>query len=119
MQLMGHNENVVERNAFEVAEANVLPSLRASSRWESVETSVTMELLAHWHLKGRQEGRREGITQGKEALVERQLRRCFGGVPADVTARLERLSPDQLDDLCEALLDFSSHGDLEQRLARH
>lgn len=83
------------------------------------EKEATMELMTHWHREGRQEGRQEGITQGKESLVERQLRRRIGAVPAGVSARLDRLSPDQLDDLGEALLDFSSPADLEQWLARH
>ena len=83
------------------------------------EREATMELLTHWHLEGRQEGRQEGIARGKEALVERQLRRRLGSVPAGVSARLARLSPDQLDDLGEALLDFSGYADLEQWLAGH
>ena len=61
----------------------------------------------------------QGITQGKEMLVARQLRRRIGAIPEDVTARLERLSPDQLDDLGEALLDFTSLADLDQWLTQH
>ena len=83
------------------------------------EREATMELLTHWHLEGRQEGRQEGLVQGKELLVERLLRRRLGSVPAEVSARLARLSPDQLDDLGEALLDFSGYADLEQWLAGH
>ena len=83
------------------------------------EREATMELLTHWHLEGRQEGRQEGLVQGKELLVERLLRRRLGSVPAEVSARLARLSPDQLDDLGEALLDFAGQADLEQWLARH
>ena len=87
------------------------------------EREATMELTTSWHREGRQEGvmqgRQEGVMQGKEALVERQLRRRFGAVPADLSARLARLSPDTLDDLGEALLDFSDPADLEQWLSRH
>ena len=79
------------------------------------ERQATMELMTSWH----REGRQEGLTQGKEALVERLLRRRLGSVSADVSARLGRLSPEELDDLGEALLDFSGHADLEQWLARH
>ena len=59
----------------------------------------------------------KGITQGKEALVARQLRRRFGAVSETVTARLDRLSPDQLDELGEALLDFRTEADLDGWLA--
>jgi hypothetical protein len=36
-----------------------------------------------------------------------------------MTARLARLSADELDDLGEALLDFTTPADLEQWFARH
>jgi len=87
---------------------------RELAEFTPAEREATMELMTHWH----REGRQEGLTQGKEALVERLLRRRLGAVPSDVTARLGHLSPDQLDDLGEALLDFSGPADLEQWLAR-
>ena len=95
------------------------------------EREATMELTTSWHREGRQEGvmqgrqegvmqgRQEGVMQGKETLVDRQLRRRFGAVPTDLSARLASLSPDTLDDLGEALLDFSDPADLEQWLSRH
>ena len=83
------------------------------------ERNATMEIMTSWHRAGIAEGIIQGITQGKESLVERQLRRRLGSVSADVSARLDQLSPEQLDDLGEALLDFSGLSDLEQWLARH
>ena len=81
-----------------------------------------MEIMTSWERKGRAEGitqgLTQGITQGKEALVERLLRRRLGSVPADAAARVGRLSAEELDDLGEALLDFSSPADLERWLAR-
>ena len=78
-----------------------------------------MEIITSWHEAGIKEGISQGISRGKETLVLRQLRRRFGTVPADLTARLDTLSPDQLDDLGEALLDFGTVADLEQWLAQH
>jgi len=75
------------------------------------ERSDTMEIVTSWELKG--------ITQGKETLVARQLRRRVGPVPDTLTARLDTLTPDQLDDLGEALLDFQTPSDLQQWLSRH
>ncbi len=49
----------------------------------------------------------------------RQLRRRFGTVSPDITARLDHFSPEQLDDLGEALLDFDTVADLEQWMRRH
>jgi len=48
----------------------------------------------------------------------RQLRRRFGTVPAPTAARVAALPAEQLDDLGEALLDFSSAADLERWLAQ-
>ena len=104
---------------------------RELSQFTPEEREATMELTHIWEPEAMAMGRVEGITQGisqgisqgivqgKETLVARLLRRRLGAVPADVTARLEQLSPDQLDDLGEALLDFSSIADLEQWLSRH
>ena len=87
---------------------------RAIAGFPPAERSETMELMTSWQ----QEGLKEGMTQGKEALVTRQLRRRLGTVSAPVTARVASLSADQLDDLGEALLDFGTVADLEQWLAR-
>jgi hypothetical protein len=87
------------------------------------EREATMEIMTSWHREGRQEGISQGIiqgiTQGKETLVLRLLRRRFGVVSADITAQLDRLSPEHLDDLGEALLDFGTAADLEQWLLQH
>ncbi|MFN4280846.1 DUF4351 domain-containing protein, partial [Thermosynechococcus sp.] len=53
----------------------------------------------------------EGLQQGEAAVVLRQLRRRFGSVPNDLEERIRRLSPEQIEALAEALLDFT---DLEE-----
>jgi len=87
---------------------------RALSGLAPAEREDTMELMTSWE----REGMARGITEGKEALVVRLLRRRLGAVPEGAGARLGLLSADQLDDLGEALLDFSTAADLEQWLAR-
>ena len=81
-----------------------------------------MELMTSWErdglTRGIAQGITQGITQGKEALVVRQLRRRFGTVSAPTAARVAALPAEQLDDLGEALLDFSSAADLERWLAQ-
>ena len=57
----------------------------------------------------------EGITQGKETLVLRRL----GSVPADLAARLDTLTSEQLDNLGKALPDFRTVADLQQWLDQH
>jgi len=57
------------------------------------------------------------MTQGKEGMVVRLLRRRLGAAPAQDAARLPLLSAEQLDELGEALLDFETAADLEAWLA--
>ena len=86
------------------------------------ERNETMELMTSWErdglTRGIAQGITQGITQGKETLVVRLLQRRLGSVSTEITARLALLSPEQLDDLGEALLDFSTVADLEGWLAR-
>ena len=63
--------------------------------------------------------RREGIHTGKETLVARQIKKRFGSLTPEITARLNTLSSDGLDDLGEAIFDFSNLEDLESWLSRH
>ena len=63
--------------------------------------------------------RREGIHDGKETLIARLMEKRLGVVPPEMTARLNTLSSDDLDDLGVAILDFSTLADLESWLSRH
>ena len=71
------------------------------------ESSIYQEIL--------QEGREEGREQAKQSelrLVMRQLNRRLGSVDPQFQSRLQGLSLNQLEDLGEALLDFTSETDL-------
>jgi len=59
-------------------------------------------------IKGRQEGRLEG----QQELIMRQLVRRLGTVEPEIQARICRLPIDQLENLGEAILDFTSASDL-------
>ncbi len=63
-------------------------------------------------------GRSEGKAEGEAGLILRQLNRRFGTLPAGVSDRISQLTIEQLDELGEALLDFTSLSDLEAWLAR-
>ncbi|MEH2041399.1 DUF4351 domain-containing protein [Nostoc sp.] len=63
--------------------------------------------------EGRQEGREEGRQEGKEDLILRLLNRRIGEIDASLIGRIKGLSIEQLENLGEALLDFSSVADLE------
>jgi predicted transposase/invertase (TIGR01784 family) len=62
--------------------------------------------------EGRQEGIQEGLIQGQIALILRQIARRTGEIPSATQTRIQQLSPEQLDNLGEILLDFTSQGDL-------
>ncbi len=62
--------------------------------------------------RGRAEGRAEGRAAGARSLLNRMLTRTVGDLTADLQAKVNELSPDQVEVLGEALLDFSSVDDL-------
>ncbi|GAA6615599.1 Rpn family recombination-promoting nuclease/putative transposase [Scytonema sp. NUACC26] len=72
------------------------------------ETRVYREIKE----QGREEGREQGREEGEKSLVLRQLARRVGELPQQVRQRVESLSLEQLENLGEALLDFTSMADL-------
>ena len=63
-------------------------------------------------IKSRREGRQEGRIEGQIELIMRQLVRRTGEIPQEIKTRIQQLSPEQLDNLGEILLDFTSQEDL-------
>ena len=61
----------------------------------------------------KEEGREEGREEGEKSLVLRQLARRVGELPQEVRQLVESLSLEQLENLGEALLDFSGMSDLD------
>jgi predicted transposase/invertase (TIGR01784 family) len=55
----------------------------------------------------------EGREEGEKSLVLRQLARRVGELPPEVRQQVESLSLEQLENLGEALLDFSGMSDLD------
>jgi hypothetical protein len=56
--------------------------------------------------------RQEGIIEGQTALILRLLVRRTGEIPPEIKTRIQQLSLEQLDNLGEILLDFTSQADL-------
>ena len=79
------------------------------------EQEVVMEIVTSWM--------REGIQQGKHeealALVLRLLRRRVGPLAAADEEQIRRLSLKTLEDLSEALLDFTQVADVVTWLQAH
>ncbi|MEG4579896.1 Rpn family recombination-promoting nuclease/putative transposase [Microcoleus sp. MON1_C5] len=56
--------------------------------------------------------RQEGIIEGETALILRQIARRTGEIPPEIKTRIQQLSLEQLQDLGEILLDFTTQEDL-------
>lgn len=71
-----------------------------------------MQIVTSWMEQGLQQGRQEGRQEGELAIILRQLTRQIGTVEPELQQRIRQLSIAQLEDLAEALLDFSNAADL-------
>jgi predicted transposase YdaD len=71
------------------------------------ESVIYQEILA----EGEQIGQQRGV-QRERSLILRQLQKRVGQLPQDLSDRLEILSLEQLENLGEALLDFTDLADL-------
>jgi Domain of unknown function (DUF4351) len=72
-----------------------------------------LEKLQAAEQRGKIDGRQEGKTEEGQALILRQLKRRVGIISIDLETRIKTLALAQLEELGEALLDFSSIADLE------
>ncbi|MDZ8034475.1 DUF4351 domain-containing protein [Nostoc sp. DedSLP04] len=63
--------------------------------------------------RDREQAKEEGRQEGRQDLILRLLDRCIGEIEASLIGQIKGLSIEQLENLGEALLDFSSVADLE------
>ncbi len=82
------------------------------AKFEPVEQEVVMQIVTSWMEQGLQQGRQEGKQEGELAVILRLLTRRFGSVEPELQERIRQLSLAQLEDLAEALFDFSDAADL-------
>ena len=76
------------------------------------ESTVFQEILQEGRVLGQEEGRVEGRQEEALTIIYRQLPRRIGTMAPELQQRLLQLSVPQLEDLGEALLDFSGPEDL-------
>lgn len=89
-----------------------------------VEAMLGMRLEeSRVYREAKEEGRVEGVVQGQQQeavnLLLRLLRRRVGNLSDELTQRISNLPLSVLEDLSEALLDFSSLNDLLTWLKAH
>ena len=93
----------------------VLASLRFNK--DFIQQFLKAELMQESPIY--QEIIQKGVQQGKQDTAIRLLTRRIGSVSPDLQAQIHNLSIAQLDDLSEALLDFSNAADLTVWLQSH
>jgi len=81
-------------------------------RIEPEEQEGVMQIVTSWLEEGLQQGLQQGKREGELALILRLLNRRIGSVAPELEAQIRELSVPQLEDLGEALLDFSGSADL-------
>ena len=109
---------------------NLRENLRVNQELETDDRELIMRLEPFYQRdreqakeegrqEGRQEGKQEGKQEGEKNLILRLLHRRIGEIDALLIERITGLSIEQLENLGEALLDFSSVADLEAWLTQH
>jgi predicted transposase YdaD len=96
-----------------------IPLVQQMMRWDMTvlqESPWYNQILQEGLQKGRQEGIQEGLQKGEADLLIRQLKRRLGLLSEDQLAQIRQLPISQLENLGEALLDFTDMADLEQYL---
>ena len=87
---------------------NLRENLRVNQELEEDDRELIMRLEPLY-----QRDREQAVQSGEQRLVLRLLNRRIGEIDASLTERVKGLSIEQLENLGEALLDFSSVADLE------
>jgi flagellar biosynthesis/type III secretory pathway protein FliH len=98
--------NAEEERLFKADIAEMIPETR----------EVVMEIVTSWMEEGIEQGIQQGIQQGMQreiqVVVQRLLSKRIGNISPELQARISQLSFSQLEELAEAVLDFSSVADL-------
>lgn len=95
---------------------NLRENLRVNQELETDDRELIMRLEPIYQRnreQAKQEGRQEGRREGEQDLILRLLNRRIGEINAPLIERIQSLSIEQLENLGEALLDFSNIADLE------
>ena len=82
--------------------------MRVTQQLEADDRELIMRLEPLY-----QRDREQAVQSGEQRLVLRLLNRRLGEIDASLIERVKGLSIEQLENLGEALLDFSSVADLE------
>ena len=82
------------------------------SEYKKFEQERTMRYITTCERIGYERGIEEGRQEGERLVILKLLKRRLGELSPETTQRIQSLSVNQLENLSEALLDFSSMADL-------
>lgn len=102
--------NAKEEEIFQTEVAKFTPTQQEAVM--EIVTSWMEEGIRRGREEGRQEGREEGRQEGELAVIMRLVHRLIGEIDLDLEMRICQLPVERLEDLAEALLDFTSLEDL-------
>ncbi|MCP6763194.1 MAG: DUF4351 domain-containing protein [Fischerella sp. CENA71] len=97
---------------------NLRENLRVNQELEADDRELIMRLEPLYQ-RDREQAKEEGRQEGEQDLILRLLNRRIGEIDESLIERIKELSIEQLENLGEALLDFSSVADLESWLNQH
>jgi predicted transposase YdaD len=80
------------------------------------ESRVYQEGRQEGRQEGKQEGRQEGRQEGATQLLVRMLEKRFGSLSEEIRLSISQLPLLAIEELSEALLEFSSVTDLQSWL---
>ena len=100
-------------NKFPALTKEIIMQLLDLKQMDITQSKFYQEIRAEAIQEGRQEGRKEGRQEAGSNLVLRLLTRRLGALPLEQAERIKGLSVLQLEDLGEALLDFTDLAELE------
>jgi hypothetical protein len=93
----------------------ILPKALENQFWEEFkqfEQERTMRYVTTGERIGYERGKQEGEQEGEQRLIFRLLQRRVGELSTELQERIQFLSLNQLENLGEALLDFTTMEDL-------
>jgi predicted transposase YdaD len=104
--------------------SRVLAGLRYNKRliFETLKENDMLEesvIYQDIFKKGEKRGKREGRQEEGQLIVQRLLERRFGKLTPGVLRQIEGLAVAQLEELCEALLEFQTRQDMVAWFKQH
>ena len=85
---------------------------------ELKQTRFYQDVFAEGYGEAYQEGYKEGFHQGEVTIILILLKHQLGLLSSETTNRIQQLGSEQLESLCDNLLDFTAINDLNTWLEK-